>query len=160
MKPAAAAAFALALAACAPTVVGGPPIVPPASLQNSSAVAAVTVSTGWMGAEDDFAESFAIEVREELRRCLRGPAPLDVHVELIRQDRVSGADRLSGNGLHALSGTVEFRDPAQGGAVVGRFPVATSVRGDGRFEGVIGDRQTMAAEAFGRATCEEAFGAD
>lgn len=162
MKSAATALVAAALlasAACAPVIEGGPPIPLPIGLQETAQVGSITMSSDWLNAEDDFSETFSDEVHEELKRCMWGTAPIDVriHVEELRR-----ADRLetfvNGDGVHTLSGTVEFVDPADGNRVLGRFPVSVATSAQGRLGALVGDRQMMVSEEFGRAICDQAFG--
>lgn len=155
----AAAAALLATAACAPVIQGGPPIALPPGLQETAQVGSITLSSGWLNAEDDFAETFSEEIREELKRCMWGTAPINirVHIDDIRRaGRVETA--LTGDGMHTMSGTVEFVDPSHGNVVVGRFPVSVATSAQGRLGGVLGDRQMMVSEEFGRAVCDAAFG--
>jgi len=161
MKSAAvlAAAVLLTTAACAPVVQGGPPLALPPGLQETAQVGSITMSSDWLNAEDDFSETFSDEIHEELKRCMWGTAPIDVRVhinELQRADRLGVL--LNGDGAHTLSGTVEFVDPARGNRVVGRFPVSVATSAQGRLGGLVGDRQMMVSEEFGRAICEQAFG--
>ena len=156
---AAALAALLATAACAPVIAGGPPVALPPGLQETAQVGSITLSTGWLNAEDDFADTFSAEVREELGRCMWGTAPINVRVhidEMQRADRVQAL--LNGDGRQSMSGTVEFIDPSHDNRVVGRFPVAITTNVGGRVGAVLGDRQMMLSEAFGRAVCDEAFG--
>ena len=156
----AAAVVALtATTACAPVITGGPPIALPPGLQETAQVGSITLSTGWLNAEDDFAETFSEEVREELGRCMWGTAPINVRVhidEMQRADRIQAL--LDGDARQTMSGTVEFVDPTHDNRVVGRVPVAITTNVGGRVGAVLGDRQMMLSEAFGRAVCEEAFG--
>jgi len=157
----AAAAFAVlsATTACAPVVQGGPPLALPIGLQETAQIGSVTMSSAGLYAEDDFADTFSAEVREELGRCMWGTNPVDIRVHVDAMQRAGRVETaLTGQGHHTLSGTVEFVDPAHGNAVVGRFPVSVSTDVQGRLAGVLGDRQMMISEAFGRAICEEAFG--
>jgi hypothetical protein len=156
----AAALSALSLtAACAPVIEGGPPIALPPGVQETAQVGAVFMSSGWLNSEEDFAETFSDEVHEELRRCMWGTAIVDVRVHL---DDMHRADRLesvlAGGGEHALTGTVEFVDPARGNLVLGRFPVTAVVQAQSGPAALVEDRQMVVSEAFGRAVCEEAFG--
>ena len=162
MKPviaAAAVAAMVALSACAPVIEGGPPIDLPLALQETAQVGSITVSTGWINAEEDFSDTFSEEVREELSACMHGTAPIDVRIHVDRLDRAGRAETLfRGEGLHLLEGTVEFVDPSHGGRVVGRFPVSVATSAGGRLAGLLGDRQMMASEEFGRSLCDQAFG--
>lgn len=161
MKSAAvlAAAVLLTTAACAPVVQGGPPIALPPGLQETAQVGSITLSSEWLNAEDDFAETFSDEVHEELRRCMWGTAPIDVRVHIDRMQRAGRLETLlNGDGVHTLSGTVEFVDPSHGNRIVGRFPVSVATSAQGRLGGVLGDRQMMVSEEFGRAVCDQAFG--
>ena len=162
MKPvfaAAAVAALIATAACAPVIEGGPPIALPAALQETAQVGSITMSSEWLDAEEDFSDTFSDEVHEELSRCMHGTAPIDVRIHVDRLDRADRAQVLAdGDGMHALSGTVEFVDPGRDNLVVGRFPVSVATSAPGRLGALIGDRQMMASEEFGRAICEQAFG--
>ena len=153
------AAALLAFTACAPVIEGGPPIALPIGLQETAQVGSITLSTAWLNAEEDFADTFTDEVREELSRCMWGTAPINVRVHI---DDIRRADRLgvllNGDGVHTLSGTVEFVDPADGDRVLGRFPVSVATSAQGRLGGLLGDRQMMVSEEFGLAVCEQAFG--
>ncbi|KQY89613.1 hypothetical protein [Brevundimonas sp. Root1423] len=162
MKSAATAVLAAALlasAACAPVVQGGPPLDLPPGLQETAQVGAIYMSSDWLQAEDDFAETLTDEVGEELSRCMHGTAPIDIRIHI---DEMHRADRLgvllNGDGAHTLSGVVEFVDPSRGNRVVGRFPVAVATSAQGRLGGLLGDRQMMVSEEFGRAICDQAFG--
>jgi len=158
LTAAALAALTLA-AACAPVIEGGPPLALPPGLQETAQVGTITLSSAWLDAEDDFADTFSDEVHEELKRCMWGTAPINVRVHV---DHVQRADRvgtfLNGDGRQTMSGTVEFVDPSHDDRVVGRFPVTVTTNAGGRLGAVVGDRQMMLSEAFGRAVCEEAFG--
>ncbi|RZJ03141.1 MAG: hypothetical protein EON89_12685 [Brevundimonas sp.] len=161
MKSAAvlAATLLFATAACAPVIQGGPPMALPPGLQETAQLGAIYMSSDWLQSGDDFAETLTDEVGEELSRCMHGTAPVDIRIHI---DDLHRADRLgvllNGDGVHTLSGTVEFVDPAHGNRVVGRFPVAVATSAQGRVGGLLGDRQMMVSEEFGRAICDQAFG--
>ena len=161
MKSAVTAAVAAALlsaAACAPVIEGGPPMALPIGLQETAQIGSVTLSTGWLDAVEDFSETFSEEVHEELSRCMWGTAPINLRVHIDEMQRAGRLETLlTGEGAHTLSGTVEFVDPADN-RVVGRFPVSVATSAQGRLGGVLGDRQMMVSEEFGRAVCEQAFG--
>ncbi len=162
MKSATTAALAaalLAVTACAPVIEGGPPMALPIGLQETAQIGSVTLSTGWLDAEDDFAGTFSEEVHEELSRCMWGTAPINLRVHIDEMQRAGRLETLfNGDGIHTLSGTVEFVDPADGNRVLGRFPVEVATSAQGRLGGLLGDRQMMVSEEFGRAVCEQAFG--
>ncbi len=148
-----------ALSACAPVVVGGAPIALPVGLQETAQIGTVMMSSATFDAEGDFADTFMEEVREEVGRCMWGTAPVDLRVHLEGMQRSSRAEALfAGNGRYSLNGTVEFVDPARNNAVLGRYPIQVTVEAQGRTASLMGDRQMMVSEAFGRAVCEEAFG--
>lgn len=153
------AAALLASAACAPVVQGGPPIDLPPGLQETAQVGTIFMSSDWLQSEDDFSETLTDEVHEELSRCMHGTAPIDIRIHI---DELHRADRLgvllNGDGAHTLSGTVEFVDPTHGNRVVGRFPVSVATSAQGRLGALVGDRQMMVSEEFGRAICDQAFG--
>ena len=153
-----AAALALTAGACAPVIEGGPPIDLPLGLQETAQIGSITLSTAWLEVEDDFSDTFTDEVREEMSACMHGTAPVDVRIHL---DDVRRASRLgvllNGDGMHSLSGTVEFVQPGTG-RILGRFPVSVATSAQGRVGGLLGDRQMMVSEEFGRAVCEQAFG--
>lgn len=156
---AAAAAAAALLAACAPVIEGGPPVDLPPGLQETAQVGSITISTGWLNAEEDFSDTFSEEVHEELKSCMWGTAPIDVRIHVDRLERAGRAEvLLTGEGMHTLEGVVEFVDPSRDNLVVGRFPVSVATTADGRLAGLIGDRQMMVSEEFGRSICEQAFG--
>ena len=162
MKSAATAVLAaalLAFTACAPVIEDGPPIALPIGLQETAQVGSLTLSTGWLSAEDDFADTFSEEVREELGRCMWGTAPINVRVHIDEMRRAGRLQTLfEGDGVHTLSGTVEFVYPADVNRVLGRVPVSVATSAQGRAGGLLGDRQMMVSEEFGRAVCEQAFG--
>lgn len=162
MKSATTAALAaalLAVTACAPVIEGGPPMALPIGLQETAQIGSVTLSTGWLDAEEDFAGTFSEEVHEELSRCMWGTAPINLRVHIDEMQRAGRLETLfNGDGIHTLSGTVEFVDPADGNRVLGRFPVSVATSAQGRLGGLLGDRQMMVSEEFGRAVCEQAFG--
>lgn len=154
-----AATVLLTTAACAPVVEGGPPLALPPGLQETAQVGAIYMSSDWLRAEDDFSETFSEEIHEELKRCMWGTAPIDVRVHIDGMQRAGRVETLlNGDGVHTLSGTVEFVDPTHGNRVVGRFPVSVATSAQGRLGGLIGDRQMMVSEEFGRAICDQAFG--
>ncbi|MDO9077895.1 MAG: hypothetical protein Q7U72_10665 [Brevundimonas sp.] len=161
MRPfvtAAVAAALLSAAACAPVIEGGPPMALPIGLQETAQIGSVTLSTDWLDAEEDFAGTFSEEVHEELSRCMWGTAPINLRVHIDEMQRAGRLETLlTGEGTHTLSGTVEFVDPADN-RVLGRFPVSVATSAQGRLGGVLGDRQMMVSEEFGRAVCEQAFG--
>lgn len=161
MKSATTAVIAAALlaAACAPVIEGGPPIALPIGLQETAQVGSITLSSDWLNAEGDFSDTFSEEVREELGRCMWGTAPINVRVHIDRMQRAGRLETLfNGDGVHTLSGTVEFVDSSHGNRVLGRFPVSVATSAQGRAGGLLGDRQMMVSEEFGRAVCEQAFG--
>lgn len=156
---AAAVAALIATSACAPVIEGGPPMDLPPGLQETAQVGSITMSTAWLDAEVDFSDTFSEEVREELSQCMYGTAPIDVRIHVDRLDRAGRLEMLlNGQGMHTLEGTVEFVDPARGNMVVGRFPITVATTAGGRIAGLLGDRQMMVSEEFGRSLCEQAFG--
>ena len=153
------AAALLATTACAPVIEGGPPIALPIGLQETAQIGSITLSTAMLDAEDDFADTFSEEVHEELSRCMWGTAPINLRVHIDQMQRAGRLETLfNGDGAHTLTGTVEFVDPADGNRVLGRFPVSVATSTQGRVGGLLGDRQMMVSEEFGRAVCEPAFG--
>lgn len=159
MRYAVTAAALLATTACAPVIEGGPPIALPIGLQETAQIGSITLSTAMLDAEDDFADTFSEEVHEELSRCMWGTAPIDLRVHIDQMQRAGRLETLfNGDGAHTLTGTVEFVDPADGNRVLGRFPVSVATSTQGRVGGLLGDRQMMVSEEFGRAVCEQAFG--
>jgi hypothetical protein len=159
LAPAALAAALLAMVACAPATQGGPRMALPIGLQETAQIGSITVSTGWINAGENFSDTFGDEVHEELKRCMWGTAPINMRVHIDKLDRGGRLETLlTGEGQHVLSGTVEFVDPARNNRVLGRFPIQVSTSAQGRVGGLLGDRQMMVSEAFGRAVCEQAFG--
>lgn len=160
MKPTAAALALtmLSLTACAPVIEGGPPIELTSDWVQTARIGAISISTQWIDAEDDFSDTLSEEVREELEGCANGDRRLDlrIHVnELRRADRLETAIR--GEGMHSLVATAEFVDP-QTRTVVGRYPLAVGTQAGGVAEALLGDRQMMVSEEYGRALCDAAFG--
>lgn len=158
----AAAAFAVlcatAVGACAPVISGREPMGLAPALKESASIRLITLSSGWLNVEEDFTDTFAEEVREELSACADGDHPLDlrVHVDDVRRaDRLSTA--LNGEGLHTLAATAELTDPQQDGRVVGRYPIEVGAQAGGALEALVGDRQMMVSEEWARALCAEAF---
>ncbi|PZO01971.1 MAG: hypothetical protein DCF29_14565 [Alphaproteobacteria bacterium] len=154
----AALTLSVSAAACAPVVQGGPPMDLPPGLAETARVSSVVLSSEWLDAEDDFAETFSEEVMEELDMCAYGTYPVQVrvHVEdLERADRL--AVLLRGDGEHRLRAVAELVDPARQGQILGRYPIEVSVGAGGRIAGLAGDRQMIVSEAFGRALCDAAF---
>lgn len=151
--------LAAALGACAPAIVGGPPMELTPSVRDGARLGAVYMSSDWLQSEDDFADTFTDEVTEELRLCMQGGSPVDVRVHIDDIDRAGRLETLlNGDGAHTLSGTVEFVEPGRDGRVLGRYPVSVATSAQGRLGGLLGDRQMMVSEEFGRAICEQAFG--
>ena len=155
--PALLTAALLLCAGCAPVIQGGAPLDLPPGLAETASVGTVHVSTGWVNATDDFAATFADEVDEEMQACAYGTYPLDlrIHVEEVhRAGRVQMA--LTGEGEHEIRAVAELFDPRRN-QIMGRYPLVVRVDAGGRLAGVLGDRQMIAAEAFGRALCDAAF---
>lgn len=160
MKPTSAAlAFAmLSLAACAPVIEGGPPMELSSEWVAEARIDVISVSTQWLDAEEDFSDTLIEEVREELEGCANGGRRLNlrIHVnELRRADRLETVIR--GEGMHSLVATAEFVDPVDR-RVVGRYPLAVGTQAGGAVEALLGDRQMMVSEEYGRALCDAAFG--
>ncbi|WGM29815.1 hypothetical protein [Brevundimonas sp. NIBR11] len=151
-------ASALSCAACAPVVQGGPPLGLPPGLAETASVGTVYVSTGWVNADEDFASTFAEEVDEEMQSCAYGTYPLDlrIHVDEVRRaGRLQTA--LTGEGEHEIRAVAELVDPRRDNEIMGRYPLIVRADAGGRLAGVLGDRQMIASEAFGRALCDAAF---
>lgn len=160
MKPttAALALAMLSLAACAPAIEGGPPMELTSDWVETARIGTISISTQWLNAEDDFSDTLGEEVREELEACANGDRRLNlrIHVnELNRAGRLETAIR--GQGMHSLVATAEFVDPRTR-AVVGRYPLAVGTQAGGAVEALLGDRQMMVSEEYGRALCDAAFG--
>lgn len=144
--------------ACAPVIQGGPPIDLPPGLAETASVGVVYVTTGWLNVEDDFATTFSEEVDEEMSQCAYGTYPLDlrIHVDEVRRaGRVQTA--LTGRGEHEIHATAELVDPRRGNEIMGRYPLIVRADAGGRLGGLLGDRQMIVSEAFGRALCDAAF---
>lgn len=157
---AALACAALGLTACAGVVEGGPPMTLPPALMETARVDVIYMSDGgiWWSSED-FSDTFTDEVREELTRCATGTYPLNLRIEVDDMRKASRAEVLAyGDGMHSLSATAEFVDPARDNAVVGRFPIRVGTQAGGRLAGLLGDREMMVSEEYGRALCDQAFG--
>lgn len=158
LKLLAACGAALALTACAGVTTGGPPVALSPDYVADSRVDVITMSSDWLRAEDDFSDTFIEEVREELNECAAGQRPLNLrlHVDdLDRADRLATAVR--GDGEHYVAGLAEFVDP-RSGAVVARYPIEVWAQAGGPVRALIGDRQMITSETFGRELCRQAFG--
>lgn len=151
---------ALGVTACAGVVEGGPPMPLAPALMETARVDAIYMSSGviwWAG--DDFSDTFTEEVREELSRCATGTYPLNLRLHVDDMRKASRAEVLAyGDGMHSLAAVAEFVDPARGNMVVGRFPIVVGTQAGGRVAGLLGDREMMVSEEYGRALCDEAFG--
>ncbi len=148
----------LATAACAPVIQGGPPLELPSGLAETAQIDRVFMSSEWLQVEDDFSDTFVEEVDEEMQMCAYGTYPLDLrlHVEDVRRaGRLQTA--ITGQGTHEIRAIAELVDPRRDNLIVGRYPLIVEVDAGGRLGGVFGDRQMIAAEAFGRALCDAAF---
>ncbi len=161
MKHCTAAAIiaALTLPGCASAIKGGPPLNLSPDLSVGAHIGSISLSTGWIDVAEDFSDTFAAEVGEELSACATGPRRLDLRVHI---DDVHRADRLeaalAGDAVHAMAATAEIVDPDDRNRIVGRYPVAVETPAGGPVEALLADRQMMVAEAWGRALCTEAFG--
>jgi hypothetical protein len=147
------AALSPLLAGCAPVVAGGSLLPLRPELADGARVDVITLSSGWLRSEPDFADTFTEELREELTLCAAGPRRLNLRVhldELQRGDRAPGA-------THYLSGVVEFVDPASG-AAVGRYLIEAEAGTQNPLAAMVADRQMVVSEAFGRELCRQAFG--
>ena len=148
----------LAAASCAPVVGTGAPLALPADLVDSARVTTVIMSSDWLDAESDFAETFSEEVAEELGMCASGDYPLQLRVHVSAMER---ADRLGPfpgvPNRHSIRATAELVDPARNGLVVGRYPVQVETPASSGPLVLVADRQMMVSEAFGRALCHAAF---
>ncbi|QBX36517.1 hypothetical protein E4M02_12715 [Brevundimonas sp. S30B] len=145
-------------AACAPVVRGGPSLDLPPGLVETAQVTSIVMSSAWLNVEDDFSDTFVAEVQEELNACAYGTYPLQlrVHVEEVRRANRMGV-LVRGHGMHQMRATAELVDPARGGQVMGRYPIVVGAQAGGRIAGMVGDRQMMVSEEFGRALCAMAF---
>ncbi|MDO1558943.1 hypothetical protein Q0812_05825 [Brevundimonas sp. 2R-24] len=159
MSRIAAATFAaLTLCACAPVVAGGPPMALDPALRDQARLGTITMSSDWLMAEDDFSDTFTDEVGEELRRCMTGDRTLNLRLHVDDLDRAGRLETVvRGDGMHTLAATAEFVDP-QTRQVVGRYPIRVATQAGGAVPALLGDRQMMVSEEYGRALCEEAFG--
>jgi len=147
------------VSACAPVIAGRAPMPLMPGLMETATISTITLSTGWLNVEDDFADTFTHEVQEELETCAYGTYPLTLRVHV---DEVHRASRLgalvTGDGMNSLAATAELIDPGHGDRVVGRYPIVVGSPAGGRVAGVLGDRQMMVSEQWGRALCDQAFG--
>lgn len=160
IKGAAVACMALGLTACAGVVEGGPPMMLAPALMQTARVDMIYMSSGliWW-ASDDFSDTFTDEVHEELSRCATGTYPLNLRLHVDDVRKANRAEVLvRGEGMHSLAAVAEFVDPAQGNRVVGRFPIVVGAQAGGRLAGLLGDREMIVSEEYGRALCDEAFG--
>ena len=150
--------FSASVAACAPVIQGGPPMALPSGVMETAHVNTIYMSSDWLQSEDDFSSTFTEEVQEELSQCAWGTYPLDARIHIDDLERAGRLEMLlNGEGQNAMTGTVEFTDPARDNAVVGRYPISVTTSAGNRLTGLIADRQMVVSEAFGRAVCEAAF---
>jgi hypothetical protein len=150
---------ALTLGACAPVVQGGDPMALPPALIDSARINVIYMSSDWLRSQSDFSDTLTDEVREELNRCAAGSRPLDLRLHIDELERSGRLEALlEGSGRQTLSGLAEFTDPTQGDAVVGRYPIRVEADVGGRLAGLLGDRQMIVSEQFGRELCLRAFG--
>lgn len=146
------------VAACAPVIEGGPPMDLPSGVMETAHVNTIYMSSEWLDSSEDFSDTFSDEVREELSLCAYGTYPLDVRVHIDGLERAGRLDvLLTGQGQNALTGVVEFTDPARANVVVGRYPISVTTTAGNRLTGLIADREMVVSEAFGRAICDAAF---
>lgn len=151
-------AVLLLTTACAPVVQGRAAIALPPGLQETAQPGAIILSTDWVNAGDDFPDTVAEEMREELSLCMHGTAPVDIRIHVEDLDRAGRLNTLlNGGGRQSIRAVVEFVDPARR-RIVGRVPMEAAVEVGGGLAGLLADRQMLAAEALGRAVCDEAFG--
>ena len=149
---------AASVAACAPVIQGGAPVNLPEAVMETAHVNTIYMSSGWIQSEDDFTETFTEEVQEELSQCAWGAYPLDARIHIDNLERAGRLEMLlNGEGRNAMTGTVEFTDPARDNVVVGRYPISVTTDAGNRLTGLIADRQMVVSEAFGRAICDAAF---
>ena len=73
------------LTACASVEVGGAPIALSPAMAEQARIGSVTTTTGWLDAEDDFADTFNDEVLNEMGLCAGGRhrLNLNIHVEAL-----------------------------------------------------------------------------
>jgi hypothetical protein len=84
---AAVAAVLLSVTACAPVIEGGPPMDLPIGLQETAQAGSITLSTGWLDSEEDFALTFSAEILGELRRCMWGTVPINIRGHVDEMER-------------------------------------------------------------------------
>lgn len=149
----------MSVAACAPVVQGGPPMQMASGLRETVRISNVYLSTAGVWASEDFADTFREEVVEELNNCATGTYPLDLrmHVDDLHRAWRPGTV-VRGEGVHTIAATAELTDPSRGNEVVARYPLQVGAQAGGRLRGLVGDREMMISEEFGRALCAEAFG--
>jgi hypothetical protein len=146
------------LAGCAPSVIGGAPVVLSPELAAGSRVDVIWMSSDWLRSEPDFSDTFTDELREELTLCADGARALNLRVhidDLRRGGRLDAA--LGGVSAHSVSGVVEFVDPRTR-AVVGRYPIQVAAGTTNPLAALVADRQMVISEAFAREVCRQAFG--
>ncbi|CAL1690476.1 hypothetical protein MMB232_00601 [Brevundimonas subvibrioides] len=151
-------AAVISSAACAPVVQGGPPLTLPVGLTETASIGTVYVSTGWVDADETFAATFSEEVDEEMQACAYGTYPLDLRIHVREVHRAGRLQTvLTGEGEHEIRAVAELVDPRRDNEIMGRYPLVVHVAAGGRLSGLLGDRQMVASEAFGRALCDAAF---
>lgn len=157
---AAAALMGLTLSACATATSGmeGPLPADPQVVARSH-VDVVRMTSGWVGANEAFGDTFTDALHENLRACARGPEKLDlnIHIDKVKREwRI--VSLLRGGGEHRISATAELVEPKTR-RIVGRYPIDLAVDAGNPATVLLSDRQLMVSDAFATELCRQAFGA-
>lgn len=146
------------LTACASVDVGGAPMALSPAMAEQARIGTVTTTTGWLDAEDDFADTFNDEVLNEMGLCAGGRHRLNLSIHVEALSRAPRLAILAGDRAeHRMRATAELRDPAQGGQVVGRYPLVVTVDAGAGVLDALMDRQAVTSHAFAQALCDAAF---
>ncbi len=146
------------ISACATVEVGGSPVHLAPELAANARVGQIYVSTDWLDSEEDFQATFTDALAGEMALCGGGSHRLNlsVHIEALR--RAPRGQILAGDDArHRLKATAEFKDPSNGGQVVGRYPIVVDIPAGSGAVAALMDRQDMVSNAFARTLCEQAF---
>lgn len=151
----AAAVVALTGAGCASSTIHDPAMSLDQDLARTARISGVTVTTDWLNSEEDFGETFASAVSEEMSFCANGNRPLHLRVHVQGLSRAPRDAILAGADVtHRLRAVAELFDR---GTVVGRYPLVVEAPAGQGLLAAVTDRQAVVSRAFGAALCDAVF---
>ncbi len=154
--------FCAALAAvclCAPASakpIKGPPIDLPAEIAREARVDMIRMSSSWIQAKEDFADTFQWQVGAHLNRCAKGKRKLTLRTHIYELSKEDAAGRLFERGEHNLGAVAEFVD-RKSKQVVGRYYLDLGVDSGGFLKALVAEPELMLSEAYGKSICSTAF---